>query len=119
MPDLAGVYGWFGAIWRALILSVLERELKPGVFQMDGICVAAEARGQGVGTLLLRAIKDEAQRLGMHEVQLDVINTNPRARTLYEREGFQAIGQDYTGPFKHLFGFSSATKMRWVVLDGG
>ncbi|WP_367647390.1 GNAT family N-acetyltransferase [Ruegeria arenilitoris] len=119
LADLARVYGWFGALWRGLVLSVLERDLKPGVFQMDGICVAAEARGQGVGTLLLRAIKDEAQRLGMHEVHLDVINTNPSARTLYEREGFQAIGQDYTGPFKHLFGFSSATKMRWVVTDGG
>nr|WP_254445096.1 GNAT family N-acetyltransferase [Ruegeria arenilitoris] len=119
LADLARVYGWFGALWRGVILSVLERDLKPGVFQMDGICVATEARGQGVGTLLLGAIKDEAQRLGMHEVHLDVINTNPRARTLYEREGFQAIGQDYTGPFKHLFGFSSATKMRWVVPDGG
>ncbi len=71
-----------------MILSVLERDLKPGVFQLDGICVATEARGQGVGTLLLRAIKDEAQGLGMHEVQLDVIDTNPRARILDEREGF-------------------------------
>ncbi|MFD0910223.1 GNAT family N-acetyltransferase [Ruegeria arenilitoris] len=119
LADLARVYGWFGALWRGLILSVLERDLKPGVFQMDGICVAAEARGQGVGTLLLGAIKDEAQRLGMHEVHLDVIDTNPRARILYEREGFQVIGQDRTGPFKHLLGFSSATKMRWVVTDGG
>ncbi|MBY6083540.1 GNAT family N-acetyltransferase [Ruegeria arenilitoris] len=119
LADLARVYGWFGALWRCLVLSVLERDLKPGVFQMDGICVATEARGQGVGTLLLRAIKDEEQRLGMHEVQLDVIDTNPRARTLYEREGFQAIGQDHTGPFKHLFGFSSATKMRWVLPNGG
>ncbi|SHF35935.1 Acetyltransferase (GNAT) family protein [Ruegeria intermedia] len=119
LSDLARVYGWFGALWRGLVLSVLERDLKPGVFQMDGICVATEARGQGVGTLLLRAIKDEARRLGMHEVQLDVIDTNPRARILYEREGFQAIGQDHTGPFKHLFGFSSASKMRWVVPDVG
>nr|WP_254440427.1 GNAT family N-acetyltransferase [Ruegeria arenilitoris] len=119
LADLARVYGWFGALWRGLFLSVLERDLKPGVFQMDGICVATEARGQGVGTLLLQAIKDEAQRLGMHEVQLDVIDTNPRARTLYEREGFQAIGQDHTGAFKHLFGFSSATKMRWVVPNDG
>nr|WP_253276866.1 GNAT family N-acetyltransferase [Ruegeria sp. 6PALISEP08] len=116
MSDLARVYGWFGAIWRALILSVLERELKPGVFQMDGIFVAAEARGKGVGTALLRAIKQEARSRGMSEVQLDVIDTNPRARALYEREGFRPVGEEKTGPLKHLFGFSSATKMSWRVV---
>ncbi|WP_366525452.1 GNAT family N-acetyltransferase [uncultured Ruegeria sp.] len=116
MTDLARVYGWFGAIWRGLILSVLERDLQPGVFQMDGIFVAAEARGQGVGTALLAAIKAQARQAGMTEVRLDVIDTNPRARALYEREGFQAMGQEQTGPFKHIFGFNSATKMCWVVV---
>ncbi|WP_299899207.1 GNAT family N-acetyltransferase [uncultured Ruegeria sp.] len=115
MSDLARVYGWFGAIWRALVLSVLERELKPGVFQMDGIFVAAEARGKGVGTALLNAIKCEARNHNMSEVQLDVIDTNPRARSLYEREGFLPLGQEKTGPLKYLFNFSSATKMSWVV----
>lgn len=115
MSDLARVYGWFGAIWRALVLSVLERELKPGVFQMDGIFVAAEARGKGVGTALLNAIKREARNHNMSEVQLDVIDTNPRARSLYEREGFQPLGQEKTGPLKYLFNFSSATKMSWFV----
>lgn len=115
MSDLAGVYGWFGALWRALVLSVMERDLQPGVFQMDGIFVAAEARGQGVGTALLAAIKDEARRSGATQVHLDVIDSNPRARALYEREGFRAIGQEQTGPFRHVFGFSSATKMIWTV----
>ncbi len=115
LSDLARVYGWFGALWRGMVLSVLERDLKPGVFQMDGIFVAAEARGQGVGTMLLSAIKDEARSRGMAEVQLDVIDTNPRAQALYEREGFKPVGYEKTGPFRHLFGFSSATKMSWAV----
>ncbi|NVO57916.1 GNAT family N-acetyltransferase [Rhodobacteraceae bacterium B1Z28] len=115
MSDLARVYGWFGAVWRGLVLSVLERDLQPGVFQMDGIFVQAEARGQGIGTTLLSAIKAEAQRMSMTQVQLDVIDTNPRARALYEREGFRPVKQEQTGPFKHLFGFNSATKMSWAV----
>ncbi|WP_253284747.1 MULTISPECIES: GNAT family N-acetyltransferase [unclassified Ruegeria] len=115
MSDLAGTYGWFGAVWRACILSLLERELKPGVFQMDGIFVAADARGRGVGTALLNAIKQEARDQGMSEVQLDVIDTNPRARALYEREGFRPVGEEKIGPLKYLFGFSSATKMSWPV----
>lgn len=118
MSDLARAYGWFGAIWRGLILSVLDRELRAGVFQMDGIFVAAEARGQGIGTALLSAIKAEARDAGMKEVQLDVIDTNPRARALYEREGFRAVGYEHTGPFRHLFGFSSATRMSWTVTPG-
>ncbi len=115
LSDLARVYGWFGALWRGVVLSVLERDLQPGVFQMDSIFVAAEARGQGIGTTLLSAIKAEAQRRGMAEVQLDVIDTNPRAQALYEREGFKPVGVEKTGPFRHLFGFSRATKMSWPV----
>ncbi len=115
LSDMAKIYGWFGGTWRGLVLSVLERGLQPGVFQMDGIFVAAEARGQGVGTALLSAIKDHARKSGMSEVQLDVIDTNPRARALYEREGFKAVGEEKTGPFQYLFGFSSATRMSWAV----
>lgn len=118
LSDLARVYGWFGALWRALVLGILERELKSGVFQMDGIFVEAAARGQGVGTALLAAIKHEARQRGMAEVQLDVIDTNPRARALYEREGFHVIGEERTGPFKYLFGFSSATKMSCAIGRG-
>ncbi len=118
MTDLARVYGWFGATWRGLILGVLERKLQPDVFQMDGIFVDAAARGQGVGTTLLAAIKEEARRTGMREVQLDVIDTNPRARALYEREGFLPKGEETTGPFKYIFGFSKATRMSWSV-DAG
>nr|WP_254435983.1 GNAT family N-acetyltransferase [Ruegeria arenilitoris] len=115
LSDLANIYGWFGGAWRGLLLSVLERDLQPGVFQMDGIFVAAEARGQGVGTALQSAIKDEARKSGMSEVQLDVIDTNPRAKALYEREGFKAVSKEKAGPFQYLFGFSSATRMSWAV----
>ena len=46
------------------------------------------ARGQGVGTALLKAIIAEGRRRGYAEVRLDVIDTNPRATALYERIGF-------------------------------
>ncbi|TMV10398.1 GNAT family N-acetyltransferase [Ruegeria sediminis] len=119
MADLARVYGWVGGLWRGLALSVLERQVQAGVFQMDGIFVAAEARGRGVGTALLDAVKAEATATGMREVQLDVIDTNPRARALYERQGFSPVGQTDTGPFRRVFGFSSATRMSWPVEPAG
>ncbi|MEM1003785.1 MAG: GNAT family N-acetyltransferase [Pseudomonadota bacterium] len=115
LSDLAEIYGWPGAFWRALVLSFLERNVQPGVFQMDGICVAPQARGKGVGTALLAAIKTEARRQSMSQVHLDVIDTNPRARALYEREGFYALRHEKTGPLKYLFGFKGSTRMSWAV----
>lgn len=109
--DLKRVYGAAGLLWRAPLLSLTERELKPDVLLMDGISVHPDARGSGIGTALLDAIVDEARRQRKRAVRLDVINTNPRARALYERRGFVAKGEESTFPFGWLFGFSSATRM--------
>ncbi len=109
--QMARAYGRFGAAWRGLVLALLERKVQPGVFQMDGIFVDRAARGMGVGTALLQAVADEAARRGLREVQLDVIDTNPRARALYERVGFRAVKVERTGPFALVFGFDSATRM--------
>ncbi len=109
--DLAKHYGWIGATWRAVFLSLLERDTENKRFLMDGIFVGADARGQGVGSALLRAIIAEGRRRGFAEVRLDVIDTNPRARALYERMGFVAYDTQQLGPLRHLFGFSAATTM--------
>jgi len=110
--DLAAIYGRVGALWRAPLLALLERDIAPGQLLMDGIAVAPDARGMGIGTKLLDAILEEAGARGLGEVRLDVIDTNPRARALYERRGFVVVGTENTGPFHRLFGFTSATRMR-------
>lgn len=115
LQDLVHVYGFFGATWRSAVLAALERDVQPAVFQMDGISVDTSARGLGIGTKLLDAIADRARSDGMSEVQLDVIDVNPRAKSLYERRGFRQIAVSKTGPLKHLLGFSSATRMRLPV----
>lgn len=111
MSDLVATYGWLSALWRAPLLSLVERDLSDGVLLMDGICVGVDARGCGLGTALLQAIKDEARARGKTAVRLDVIATNPRARALYEREGFDAIGTETLGPLRPVFGFRSSTRM--------
>lgn len=111
LADIAKTYGWFTACWRGPLLAMLERDLVEDVLLMDGICVSSQARGLGLGTALLAAVKQEAAAQGLAGVRLDVINTNPRARALYQREGFTEIGQENLGPLKHLFGFESSTKM--------
>ncbi len=115
LRDMTRAYGWIGGTWRGLILSTLEREIQPGILLMDGICVGAAARGKGVGTALLSAIKSHARQSGLSAVRLDVIDSNPRARALYEREGFVAIDTTHTGPLRHIFGFRQATAMQCAL----
>ncbi len=109
--DMTRHYGWLGAAWRVALLHLLERDVENERFLMDGIFVADGARGQGVGTALLTAIYDEARRRGYSELRLDVIDSNQRARALYEREGFVPGGRHTLGPLRHVFGFESATTM--------
>lgn len=111
MADMRQVYGLMGAAWRATLLRLLQRDTDNGRFLLDGIFVAPEARGRGVGTLLLDAVAAEAAARGYAEVRLDVIDSNPRARALYERSGFRAIGSQSIGVLRHVFGFRSATTM--------
>ncbi|MBU2483536.1 MAG: GNAT family N-acetyltransferase [Alphaproteobacteria bacterium] len=111
MAQLCAAYGPVGGFWRGLVLSTLDRPVEAGSLLMDGIFVSAAARGQGVGTLLLAAVKRKARDLGATSVRLDVIDSNPRARALYEREGFVAQETSETGLFGHIFGFRSSTRM--------
>ncbi|MEV6740651.1 GNAT family N-acetyltransferase [Streptomyces sp. NPDC051104] len=62
------------------------------VRQIQGLAVAEQARGAGVGRALLRAAQDEARRRGAHRITLRVLGHNTPARKLYESEGFVVEG---------------------------
>ncbi|EEW24823.1 GNAT family N-acetyltransferase [Rhodobacter ferrooxidans] len=109
--DLRAVYGRFGAGWRGGVLRLLQSEVDNLRFLVDGICVAPEARGHGIGTLLIDALCDEGRSRGYGAIRLDVIDSNQRARALYERLGFEATGTATIGPLRHVFGFAAATTM--------
>lgn len=109
--DLTAVYGAWGGRWRGGVLWALNREVDNDRFLVDGICVARRHRGQGIGSLLLAGLYEEAARRGYRSIRLDVIDANWRARALYERQGFIATGTERLGPLRHLFGFAEATTM--------
>lgn len=111
LRDLQHAYGWVSGTLRGLAIGVLERTPAPGTLLMDGIMTTPEARGQGIGTALLTAIADLARNKGCTSVRLDVIDTNPRARALYEREGFIPTQTQRLGLLKPVFGFSHSTTM--------
>ncbi|MBE0412384.1 GNAT family N-acetyltransferase [Yoonia sp.] len=109
--DLRRVYGWVGASIRIALLALLERDTENERFLMDGIFVAQDARGNGVGTALLNAIATEARRRGYRQVRLDVVDTNQRARSLYLQEGFRDADTHSIGLLRFVFGFRRATTM--------
>lgn len=114
--DLRAVYGLWGAVWRGVLLEQFERPLADGVLQMDGIFVHPDARGRGIGGELLKAVIWTAEMNRYSQVRLDVIDSNPRARALYERMGFEASGELTTGVLAPLMGFKRATTMIYPVV---
>jgi ribosomal protein S18 acetylase RimI-like enzyme len=108
--DLWAVYG-LGGLWRAAVLRLLVRDVDNARFLLDGLCVDPGVRGQGVGTALLNAVAVTARERGYTAVRLDVVDTNPRARALYEREGYCVINTAQMGLLRHVFGFASSTTM--------
>lgn len=111
LREMGRIYGWIGSRWRAAVLWLLSREIDNHRFLVDGICVARDQRGRGVGTALLQALYAEAQARGYAMIRLDVIDTNWRARALYERLGFVALRTERIGPLRFIFGFTASTTM--------
>lgn len=109
--DLRAIYGWSGLLWRLPLLALLSREVDNDRFLLDGICVAPAARGLGIGSALMTAIEAEAQSRGYAYVRLDVVDSNWRAKALYERLGYLSIKTDHLGLLRHAFGFDAAVTM--------
>ena len=51
-------------------------------------------RGQGVGAQLFALLVAEAYALGGGPIELEVLQSNARARAVYEKLGFQALGRE-------------------------
>ena len=60
------------------------------LLNIHDIAVLPEWRGRSVAQALLAAIAELARQLGCCRITLEVREDNPRARAVYEREGFTA-----------------------------
>nr|WP_307805398.1 GNAT family N-acetyltransferase [Streptomyces spirodelae] len=112
-------YGHLRGLHRLLLLALFERHPAPGQLLMDGIAVDSGVRGRGVGSLLIEEVAAVAAEQDCREVRLDVIDTNPRARALYERRGFTAVRTEHTPWLRGLMGFGAVTTMHRTVGANG
>ncbi len=110
-------FGFVGGWLRLLGLLIFARPVQPGVLLMDGIVVNAELRGGGIGSRLLDAIVDYGREQGCDSIRLDVVDTNPRARQLYERKGFVAVAEQRYPYLRSIFGFSGAATMHKALRE--
>ncbi len=107
--------GLFKAIRAVLVLTMFERKHIADQLLMDGISVSSRMRSSGIGTMLLDSLTEYAHNEGYRSVRLDVIDTNPAARRLYERVGFVPVKTEHFAYLKWLLGFGSATQMQYHI----
>ena len=109
--------GLLGAIRASVVLLFFERKCENGQLLIDGISVAPEKRGSDIGSSLLRQLQEHARIGGYHTLLLEVIDTNPAARRLYERLGFVATGKTSFNYLRGLLGFGAAITMEYPVYN--
>lgn len=64
---------------------------------LDELYVIPDRRGEGIGTALVAAVRDELRRRGCVELHINVDEVDTAARRFYERHGFVNVepGTDY------------------------
>ncbi len=107
--------GLLSGSWAAMVFSLYERQPQESELLMDGIAVKQDMRGKGIGTKLLDELKRYARENGYSHIRLDVIDTNPAARRLYERQGFIPTRTEQFGYLRRLLGFGASTTMVFQV----
>ena len=105
------VFGGLAAVGRYVLAVVVHRSPRRGELLMDGIAVDETVRGQGIGSKLLHAVFDFARTHDYGTVRLDVVDTNVRARQLYERLGFVATHTQRLPLKRDWLGFTASTTM--------
>ncbi len=104
-------FGFFGAVMRKVIKFFEAPGLKKDHMRIEGIVVTERAQGKGIGTALLNEVFEQAKQEGFKSIHLEVINTNPRARSLYHRLGFKDTGRVFYGPLTLKAGFTWIWRM--------
>lgn len=112
------VYGIFGSLWRFLITKYIykpDKTINEDTFNIDAIGVSKEARGKGIGTILLGYANQKAKEQGKTIVTLEVINTNEGALKLYKSIDYLTYHTEHTGNWTKRAGFTDIFYMKKLL----
>ncbi|MDT8332171.1 GNAT family N-acetyltransferase [Roseomonas gilardii] len=85
------------------ILGLVVIEDQPGHLWLDNIAVEPEARGQGLGGLLLDFVEAEARRRGFRELRLLTNERMEANLVLYRNRGFAEVERREEKGFRRVF----------------
>ena len=69
------------------IAGLVTFDVRAGILEI--VTINALDRYQGIGTMLIEAVRAEAKRLGCHQIMLTTTNDNIGALRFYQRRGFR------------------------------
>ena len=73
-------------------VGMLDVDYRPGEIYLSRIEIHPGHQGHGIGTRIIRALLDEAERRGQ-DLVLDVLTVNHRAQALYQRLGLTEVAR--------------------------
>lgn len=82
-------FNFFSGYFIYLFYKIATPKIKDDVLRIDSIAVGEDFRGRGVGSMLIDEVLKFAKKKKFKEVILEVVDTNPRAKKLYENIGFK------------------------------
>lgn len=108
------VYPLFVATWRFFFYKFyLKFHLyNENILHIDPIAVSEEARGNGIGKLLLNKVEQLAKNKQITKINLEVVDTNPSAQKLYESFGYIIKKELKSGSFTVKAGFKKVIFMQ-------
>lgn len=74
-------------------LALPAKDPKPGAVELKRVYVDASLQGRGLGSRFIQEAVDWAKARGAPEMYLSVFSGNPEARRLYDRLGWEKVGE--------------------------
>jgi ribosomal protein S18 acetylase RimI-like enzyme len=114
---LLRAFGLVGGVRRILVGGLLDRRPRRGELVIDGIAVAPQARGVGIGRGLLGALDRfaAASPRDFSGIVLDVASDNQAALRLYDRAGYLEIERRAPRLVRAVYGIPGIVTMRRPV----
>lgn len=99
-------FGLVGGTWRFLTYQIYKASqgaISEDMIHIDLLAVDSSARGKGIGKILLHKVEILANRIRKNQLMLEVIDSNPKAKSLYERQGFKTYKYEKMNPLFKQF----------------
>jgi ribosomal protein S18 acetylase RimI-like enzyme len=111
LTNFTDVYGLLGLI-KALTFNIIDHKVKTEEIHIEAITVNSTFRGKGIGSNLIQHFFNYAKKNRFRIASLEVVDTNKKAFSLYDKIGFSINKRSSIKFLKWFFPF----KFNYVLL---